>query len=68
MPGFAALDNPIDVTGALLGNAQLLGSVLPIVAGLAYERRAFELCFATEDRREGMRAFLQKRTPAFEGR
>lgn len=31
LPGFAALDNPIDVTGALLGNAQLLGAVLPIV-------------------------------------
>ena len=31
LPGFAALDNPIDVTGALLGNPQLLGGVLPIV-------------------------------------
>jgi acyl-CoA synthetase (NDP forming) len=31
LPGFAALDNPIDVTGALLGNAQLFGDVLPIV-------------------------------------
>jgi acyl-CoA synthetase (NDP forming) len=31
LPGFAALDNPIDVTGALLGNPQLLGAVLPIV-------------------------------------
>ncbi|OGA40307.1 MAG: CoA-binding protein, partial [Betaproteobacteria bacterium RIFCSPLOWO2_12_FULL_68_19] len=31
LPVFAALDNPIDVTGALLGNAQLLASVLPVV-------------------------------------
>src|SRR6185312_14517801 len=31
LPGFAALDNPIDVTGALLGNPQLFGDVLPIV-------------------------------------
>ena len=31
LPGFAALDNPIDVTGALLGNPHLLGAVLPIV-------------------------------------
>ncbi|HZM35438.1 MAG TPA: acetate--CoA ligase family protein [Burkholderiales bacterium] len=31
LPVFAAVDNPIDVTGALLGNPQLLGSVLPIV-------------------------------------
>jgi acetate---CoA ligase (ADP-forming) len=31
LPGFAALDNPIDVTGALLGSPQLLGAVLPVV-------------------------------------
>jgi acyl-CoA synthetase (NDP forming) len=31
LPGFAALDNPIDITGALLGNPQLFGAVLPIV-------------------------------------
>jgi enoyl-CoA hydratase len=36
--------------------------------GLAYERRSFNLLFATEDRREGMAAFLEKRAPAFEGR
>ena len=31
LPGFAALDNPIDVTGALLGNPELFGAVLPVV-------------------------------------
>lgn len=31
LPAFAALENPIDVTGALLGNASLLSAVLPIV-------------------------------------
>jgi acyl-CoA synthetase (NDP forming) len=31
LPAFAALENPIDVTGALLGNAKLLSAVLPIV-------------------------------------
>jgi acyl-CoA synthetase (NDP forming) len=31
LPGFAALDNPIDVTGALLGNSALFGAVLPLV-------------------------------------
>ena len=31
LPGFAALDNPIDVTGALLGDSGLFGAVLPIV-------------------------------------
>ena len=31
LPGFAALDNPIDITGALLSNPKLFGAVLPIV-------------------------------------
>jgi acyl-CoA synthetase (NDP forming) len=31
LPAFAALDNPIDITGALLGNPELFGAVLPIV-------------------------------------
>lgn len=31
LPAFAAVDNPIDVTGALLGNPKLFADVLPIV-------------------------------------
>ncbi|TMH67912.1 MAG: acetate--CoA ligase family protein [Betaproteobacteria bacterium] len=31
LPAFAALENPIDITGALLGNPELFGAVLPIV-------------------------------------
>jgi enoyl-CoA hydratase/carnithine racemase len=37
-------------------------------AGLAHERRLYELAMATEDRVEGMIAFLEKRRPEFEGR
>jgi enoyl-CoA hydratase len=37
-------------------------------SGLDYERRSFQLLFATEDRREGMGAFLEKRAPRFTGR
>jgi len=37
-------------------------------AGLENERRLYELAMATEDRVEGMQAFLEKREPKFEGR
>lgn len=37
-------------------------------AGLEQERRLYELAMATEDRVEGMRAFLEKREPEFRGR
>jgi len=36
--------------------------------GLLTERRNFYLLFATEDQREGMAAFLEKRPPAWTGR
>ena len=37
-------------------------------AGLESERRLYELAMATEDRVEGMTAFLEKREPKFEGK
>ena len=36
--------------------------------GLEYERRALYLTLASEDAREGLRAFLEKREPEFRGR
>jgi enoyl-CoA hydratase len=36
--------------------------------GVDHERRLFYLLFATEDRHEGVRAFLEKRKPDFQGR
>jgi enoyl-CoA hydratase/carnithine racemase len=39
-----------------------------LAAGLEQERRLYELAMATEDRVEGMRAFLEKRKPEFRGR
>jgi enoyl-CoA hydratase len=36
-------------------------------AGLANERRAFYFLFSTQDQKEGMEAFLEKRTPEWKG-
>lgn len=40
----------------------------PLDEGMEYERNCFYLLFATEDKAEGMRAFVEKRKPHFTGR
>jgi len=36
--------------------------------GLRLERKNFYLCFATEDQKEGMKAFVEKRKPSYRGK
>ena len=45
-----------------------LSQEVSLQAGLQQERQLFSLLSATEDRREGIDAFLQKRNPDFKGR
>jgi enoyl-CoA hydratase len=39
-----------------------------LAEGVRFERRLFQSTFATEDRKEGMTAFIEKRRPAFRNR
>jgi enoyl-CoA hydratase/carnithine racemase len=52
----------------LAKQAVLAADETPLSAGLETERRLYELSMATEDRLEGMGAFLEKRRPRFRGR
>lgn len=43
------------------------GMDAPLATGLMLERRHFELLFDTQDQKEGMRAFAERRPPVFKG-
>jgi enoyl-CoA hydratase/carnithine racemase len=58
--------SPIAMRAAL--EALRAGTELPLGEGLDAERRAYEACLASEDRREALRAFAEKRSPVFRGR
>jgi enoyl-CoA hydratase len=44
------------------------GQDVPLETALMLERKAFQLLFDTEDQKEGMRAFLDKRKPQYAGK
>ena len=46
----------------------LAGADLPLDQALALERKAFQLLFDSHDQKEGMRAFLEKRTAEYLGK
>jgi acyl-CoA synthetase (NDP forming) len=79
LPVFAAADNPIDVTGALLGNPRLLADVLPVVgedaqselvvvglpvAGAGYDVEGFARDLAAFEARYGATAAVAAPQPS----
>jgi enoyl-CoA hydratase/carnithine racemase len=58
-PGIALKVTKLAVNGGLN---------MDIKSAIAYEARCFEILFSTEDQKEGMKAFVEKRKPAFKNR
>lgn len=78
VPAAALLDDALATAGTIAAMAPLAvvaakelvnaAYEMPLEQGLALERRLFHLLAATEDKAEGMAAYLAKRDPAWKGR
>ena len=49
-------------------DAVLRSTETDLLTGIDYERKLYALCIGTEDAREGMRAYAEKRAPEYKGR
>lgn len=77
-PAGQALSRALEIAGEIAAMAPIsvmqikeivnAGLNAPLDAALILERKALQLLFATSDQKEGMRAFLEKRKPKFEGK
>lgn len=78
VPKGQALERAMRLAEKLASNAPLAveqikelvnsGIDMPLPQALRYERKAFQLLLGTRDKEEGIRAFLEKRQPRFEGK
>ncbi|HEX6541643.1 MAG TPA: enoyl-CoA hydratase-related protein [Ktedonobacterales bacterium] len=51
----------------MIKEAILMAMETPLDVGLQYEKRLFAMLFSTDDQKEGMRAFMEKRKAEFKG-
>ncbi len=78
VPLAAVVDAAVELASQITANAPLavaaakhavdLGLDLNLDAGLALEHQQYEVVLKSEDRLEGLRAFLEKRAPRYQGR
>jgi enoyl-CoA hydratase len=78
VPAAETVDRALELAGRIAAQAPLAvaaakasivaAQALPLAEGLRFERERFEALFETEDQREGMIAFLEKRNPTWTGR
>ncbi len=77
VPDDAVLDTALEIATEIaklppLSVMQTKESILQaantsLEAGLAFERKSFQMLFASQDKKEGMTAFFEKRKPDFKG-
>lgn len=78
VPAGALVEEAMKTAKAIARNAPLaviqakkavnIGADVDLQTGMAFELECYHYCLHTEDREEGIRAFVEKRAPVFKGR